>query len=702
MRRLMTTLTVAVCSVAVFAGDRTIEYGSDPVVLTEDATYGRLIVNGDMTVASGVSLTVDTLCVASNIVGTARLLLETGASLTVSGVGVSDCLIGSDGGQAHVELRSGSTFTAPRMHLARGYDVQPAASAPATKVSLVITGANLNLSDKDNGMWVSNEGAWPSGTAYTVPSVEVALNDGGVLKLGRLALGSVRDSRFIFNGGRIAADGSPWKQTMIYASYARPNASNYFISTNGCPVEISLWGDHAALFHGGSAGSSLHFLGDGDVIIDGRTGHAPTASLLGTGFVFFGHRGKIIVRNPMLSVSKSNLLMDSTYNVAHEVVIEKGGRLDLMGTDQSVKSIRVAAWGGLTNSAEAVSTLTVGLENADVIMDARPAFPPRINVNKVGTGKLEMLEGALPSLTVDGCGVKLYGRAESGYRFYKFNVYQTGNTGTANSRLWLGELVYLNGEEDVTRGWKELYYVNTGTRYYNSPSYALDGDLSTYFFDQQAQSYTTVSNIHFELEYPLPRLVTGYKWTYPSCSAMNTPSVNPTSWEVFGSDDNANWESLDYVEYQRAHWSNWTKRPCTIPPPPAYALTLGAGTSFEVVGADVTETVSASSSDITLMKGARVALTEGTKVVRLTLDVDDGRDCTIMGFVPAETGTLVLTGSAGRLPKNLHLLVPGHDGPLPLERWTMTYNGAPLEGMPVLANGKLTWKSTQGLCVVVR
>ena len=701
MKKLM---AVAVCAAGLAgyaADDHLVDVGASET-LAANTEYGRLVVNGDLTVGADVELKVASLCVATNITGTANLVLEAGAKLTVTGTSKNDCLIGAAGGHAVVELKKNSLLSSTAALLGLGYVETPDATASATKAEMMIGDGAVFATTAEGGLNLCASSQWPKNVKANVSCVDIRIDEGGQVNLQSMSVWPQRLTRMIFNGGALKATSSPWKKPFVTISRPGDNFETFaMVSTNGCPIDISMLANHNSLLSGASESSSITFSGDGDLIISGVLGGTSNTTkerpLILKGLFHWDHLGKVIVRDPIMILNGKERFGQSTYYMPHEFVIDRDGGLDLKGNSLPTKKLTIVGMGVLTNSSETVATLTIG--HGDVDCELARSLPPRVTLQKVGKGRLTAAEDLMPSLAIAEGGLTLVNRSEYGYPFYKFNVYGTGNTGTSNARVRIAELVYLNGDEDVTQGWQALYYTCSGTSYYNSPTEALDGDLATFFYDQRAQSYSSVSNIHFELEYPLPRKVTGYKWTYHT--GIDNYNSNPTSWEVFGSDDNRNWVSLDYVEYQKAGWTGWTTRTCTIPTAGDYAVTMAAGTALKVVGADVSGKVTTASDTLALEKGAKVELTAGTKVAELTIDADDATDSTVVNFDFAETGVLNVIGSARRLPAALPLALPDAADAV-LSGWTVTYNGEPAHYLPVVKNGRLTRQSTQGLLILVR
>ena len=76
--RLLTAASVLAFAANMNAADLTIAQGSDPVTIYENSTYDAVVVNGDLTVAAGVTLSCTSLTVADGISGTATLTVGDG------------------------------------------------------------------------------------------------------------------------------------------------------------------------------------------------------------------------------------------------------------------------------------------------------------------------------------------------------------------------------------------------------------------------------------------------------------------------------------------------------------------------------------------------------------------------------------------------------------------------------------------------
>ena len=141
-------LAVLAFAACVNAADLTVAQGDDPVTIDANSTYDAVVVNGELTVAPGVTLTCTSLTVADNISGTAKLMVGDGATVTVTGTDDNTTKIGVGSGRAEVYLGTGAKFTATKsgyFNFCYGYDSAPDASVTAMTESLLVVGTNATL-----------------------------------------------------------------------------------------------------------------------------------------------------------------------------------------------------------------------------------------------------------------------------------------------------------------------------------------------------------------------------------------------------------------------------------------------------------------------------------------------------------------------------------------------------------------------------
>ena len=714
---LAAALAVSLAATCVAAEDWTV---TEPVTVSADATYGRLLVNADLTVAAGVKLTCDTLCIASNATSTATLTLEEGASLTVTGKADRSVLLGAEGGQAHLILKSGSSLTADSIFGAYGYTDVPAKTATPTRSFVTVSNATITLNGTAYsgsttktyyGIQLPGGGNWPSGLTQADVVDFWQLDEGAKVHMKRLNKSSKYSAKIVFNGGGLVSNGdakSDKKGAFIDMGNNAKKSTLHLAATNDCPVFLAVSHNMTELFSFGSSECVVSISGDGDFVKAGTTSMGFAANdnywAKSNPNIRFQLNGKCQVAEGGLKIEASNILTNGAVTSVCDWEIDKGALLDLNGFNAEVKSFVVQSGGVLANGSQTVSQLTLGIGDADsVCLDA---WPERVNVRKVGLGTLKLLASDLPKVTVDGGELRLLGRREIGYPFYKFNAYKTKGDPVANLQLRIAEFKFLDGETDVTQGWTAYYYVNKDTSFYNQPTNMWDGDLSTYFYDQRAQSAEKVTNIHVEVEYRPARKVTGYTWA--TSSADWTQNSDPVSWEMFGSVDNKNWQSLDLVEDYAPPWNRgvWVGTNFVF----SYAATVAtltdvrvaAGAKLSGVGADLTLSSAQFDADSTLAldAGGSMALPSNTTLSKLEVNADSEEAVDLSGFTPASSGTLFVTGTATKCPRQLPLKVGGlGDGFW--ENWTVLYNGVRQERIPYVANGLLILKGTLGLVFVV-
>ena len=650
------TMLSVLCVLCAQADDLTLAPGQSYTVSGTE-TYDRVIVNGDLTVGAGATLKVGSICVATNISGTANLVLEENANLTVLNTGTYDCVLGAAGGTANVELKSGSTFLAGG-DITMLYD--PGSPSAFPHVNMAISNATLFATNQIYFL------KGRSGSA-TERLADIRLDGGAVLQTMRLRKASLQEVRFLFNGGAVKT--YAWDGNQPFIHTGSNNGSKWLLeATNANPVAIFINSSRSTVFGFGSQGAVTEICGDGDLSFDGTQSPVRIASSnqywnVSDPNLRLAHTGAVRFGNPKTYVSCTGTLRDDEKSPAHDVVLEGGSLLDIQGCTAMVKSLTLPVDAVLTNSSSATSTIGMGIGDGDVVLSRR--LPPRMNLVKKGTGRLLMLAADAAAVQVDAGELRLMGRAEMGYPFYKFNVYGTGNTGVANARVNIGELNYLNGETDVTQGWLALYYSHTGTSYYNDPTNMLDGTLDTKFYDQRAQNSVTVSNIHVELEYALPHKVTGYRWNRPTELGQSYGPL-PTSWAVFGSEDNENWRLLSLVEYLAPNWGySWREYACTNYPASSASIagiTLADGAQLSVDGADVALAAGVAGEGgaaLSLAHGATLTLPADLEVSTLRVDAAQ-EGGTLVNFRPASRGALYLTnGDIHDIPVAVQNLQPG-------------------------------------------
>ena len=606
-------------------------------------SYDRVIVNGDLTVGTGATLETAYLCVASNITGTANLILGENSRLNVTGSGDNDCLFGAAGGTANVDIRGGARFT-----VANNLQMLSDPGSPAAF-------SHVNMTVSNATVFVTNFVTFLKGRtgSNTERVVNIRLDAGAAFNVKRVVKSTLQETRILFNGGKLNTLG--WDGNSAFVHTGSNNSSKFLLeATNANSVAINVGSSRSSVFGLSSQSAIIEVCGDGDLSISGSQSPVNIASSNNywKANLRFGNTGALRFGNKRTQIRFSGLLRDDANSPAHDVIVENGASLEVENGSMIVtKSLTVRGNGTITNtSSSANATVVVGVGDGDSAMSR--ALPPRIDLVKRGAGRLAMCASDIASVRLEGGELALMSREEIGYPIYRFNVYDTGNAGSASARVNIGELNYLNGTEDVTQGWTGLYYDPTGTGYYNDPVNMFDGTRDTFFYDQRAQNYGTISNIHVELEHNLPHKVTGYRWNRQT-NLGSSHGPLPKSWAVLGSEDNTNWRLLSLVEGLETSWSeNWRTYQCTNYPETVASvanITVGNGVRITAIGPDVTFSAGTFAADmaLTLAKGARVTLPASAEVARLDVDAADGGG-TLVNFRPAANGELHITGGSTR------------------------------------------------------
>ena len=659
--------------------------------VSADASYDALTVNGTLTIAEGINVTAKSLVVATNLQGSAYVVLEPEATLTVSG----DVHLGYDGGQAHLEAQSGACLSVVgSLYMAYGHCATPASGADVTRAFLVASNATVEISGAE-GLTFLHSQYWPSGTTLDTSVDEVRLEDGAVLKCPMVrktctASQRGRSSTIVFDGGRIEGhcDGNSPGVVRLLANSAKTTLN--LVATNGCPVHLAMnetsAGSYSRWFDMRSKGCIAKVCGGGGLVLENNQDAAKRVDLIGEvkyintsppNLRFAENLGLVRVIGGSLHNAGTNILSSvGTDTYAKSFSIEGGASLDIGGVDSEFLSLT----GRVTNASGAACTLAIGGDTGSTLPYA---MPEGVTLVKNGSGRLDLFAADTESVVANGGTLALVGRERIGYQFYKFNIYGVRGTGGTNRRAAVSEFQFLNGAEDVTQGYTQYYYVNNETSYYNSPTNMFDGDTSTWFYDQRAQSWATVSNIHVEVEYVPCRKVTGYTWYVNAMSDYTTRrQSSPTNWAVFGSADNATWELLDLVDGFGSPSSSgaWcgTNFVCRYSGTSATIdnLALVDGAVLEVDGAEV-EVLSATALGgvpVTLSGGASLTLPEAVETASVTVDME-GTGGTLVNFRPVSGGALHLL--------NVHGSVRGKSLPVAVEN--LFGNG--LSGWGVYADG---------------
>jgi hypothetical protein len=666
------------------------------LTLSGRSDYGRVVVNGDLVIAPGAEITAASLCVATNITGTASLVMEENSSLNVTGAGVNT-IFGISGGTAYVELKSEASFNANEGEVWLAYDNSADTDLPYAK--LVVS--NATFATKGNVIYP--EGRNVADLKENIVS-EIRLDEGAVLKAISLKKQAFQTIKVLFNGGSIRHEN--WNGNSHFFYCGSNNGSSYILEgTNGCPVSVWVGASLSALFGLSSMSSLIEICGDGDFSLSGsKSVRIASKSTKWNNNIRFRNQGALRFSNVNANFAFSEFLRDTEESPAHDIVVENGATLDIRGCEAAARSLTLMGSGAVTNSETAVSTLVIGSGDGDSILSRR--LPPRIGVVKKGAGVLSMFASDAESIKVENGELKLLSRGVMGYPIYRFNVYSTGNVGNPNARVRIGEFNLLKGNDDVTQGWSALYYDPSGTSFYNKPVNMLDGTCDTYFYDQRAQFYNTVSNIHVSLEYPVPKKVTGYRWNRPT-TMEGTHTYLPTSWAVLGSEDMVNWRTLSQVDYLETSWStNWREYPCTNYPHTVASvgnIDVGANAKLTVCGPELSIGDAALSENavLSVSDGAQIVLPSDCEISKLAVGRDGGGGA-IVNFNPAAEGELYVTGGTGSARGALPVFLenPVSDD---LRNWKVYVNGVlNLNVGAAVIDGQLHVINTVGFVITIK
>lgn len=479
--------------------------------ITANATYDWMFVQGDLTIAPGVTVSAGKILMASNV--TSRLTLGDAAKLNVTQADDTygqDAIFGTYGGHAYVTLGTGAAVKITKS-ACFGWCVN--ASTPA--YSTVVLGTNA--------VWEAvattyfNRGSSISLAGFTVDTVLSTLTLHQGSKFAGQTIRNGNNALLVrFAGGRL--DEAPF--------FSNQNGQTILEPVDGADIKVRKSGQ-AAFLIGSNSDALFTVRGNGDFVKLG-TGNPPLFGYQGNGKGSF---------NWQLS---GNMRIDAgSFRITEPLDIGASHVVCSTGTAISVESTLRTA--GVDSSGYGSFDLSNRTENTTGTLAL------------CGSGDLC---GSLYGINLrveSGADVRLAGPPATGYRFYRFLL--TEGDGASRSGLQLSEFALFNGNVDVTR--MEGVKYSSGDPFSSSPTenytMAFDGDTATkWYAPNGTAAKMSNSNEWLQVEFPAPQPVTGYKWA----TANDKPRENeahdancrdPKAWSLLGSGDGKNWVVLDEV-----------------------------------------------------------------------------------------------------------------------------------------------------------
>jgi hypothetical protein len=666
LRLIAAAVAVAACATFPFAtsaADLTVAQGNS-VTLSNGDSYDAVVVNGNLTVPANAAVSAASLTVADGAYD-ATVTLEPGSSLTIS----DDVHLGYNGGQAHVNVRSGASMTVNgSFYMAYGHTSSPASGAPVTHAYLTISNATVTVIGKSKGDgFCFKHGYWPSGTSQGTDVDFVRLEEGAVLKCSRVSKTSDHDARsgcIVFNGGKILFESNQDIWQSLTLSWSARNTFLRLQSENNHPIHLTMGScKHNAWFNFGSQGNRVTFEGAGGLVLEGRPqdnktpdwGVPPNNCDTGNpNLEIKDSLGPIhLIGMPLINRYCANFFGESTKTTSKALIADSGTYFDMYGNDAEFKSVK----GCIRNSGGNPCTLTMGRDGSD--SQLTEALPAGVSLVKNGSGKLTMFAADTSNATVNGGTLEFMNRAEMGYAFYKIKFEEFGMEIGSNYRMYINEIAYLSGGQDVTRPYAALHHSKAGSSYVEDPETLVDGNLSTCYYDLRLQKpYSDPDRdlVQLTVQYTNCIPVDGYRWSPYRSGSKPYYAHNPTAWKVYGGMSTSDMTLLDQVDNFSVTdvvdgW-NATNFVCRYENPAITisSLTLASGVALAADGANVTAAAAtaASAVPVTLTHGATLTLPAATEVASLSVDVDAGGG-TLTNFRPAANGAIYLTGNVGRL-----------------------------------------------------
>ena len=621
--RLLTAASLLTFAADMHAADLTIAQGSDPVTIDENSTYDAVVVNGDLTVASGVTLTCTSLMVADGISGTATLTVGDGGKVVVTGSSATKIGVGT--GRAEIFLGTDAKFTAAGyFNFCYGHDEELSAYSQFKTQALLVVGTNSTVECEGDFCFGHEGSKSKSESAGSTVKAEVRLDKDAVIVAKRINQRNPYVAKIIFNGGRIAkkANDSYGGGFVNLPTSWRSNAL-VLEGTNGFPIAFHLpdRGSFNSFASFGSAQRRLIMQGDGGFLKTGAGIFPLVNSLSGNNwgssanlrFLFTGDM-KIAEGGFSVATSPTNnvFVAASSTSVPVDIVVKNDAVFDLAGCDVVVNSITADGSGVVTNSAANTATATLAGDNNRNSTLVR-AFPD-VAIVKQGGAVLSLCGAEVDSVDVQGGTLVLKDRAATGYPFYRFQV-DAINTDETNQRVNVNEFALIADDVDVTRPYVTLYHNASGTQTISDPLFLVDGDLSTTYYDLRITSSDAErrARVGITLEYDKCLAVDAYRWAPITTYSHKT---DPAAWRVLGGFSTTDLVALDQVTGFRVSdvvdgW-NSTNFVFTSTASSAMhigALTLADGVSIKMEGAQVScDTLSIGTSGAMHFTGGKSAV----------------------------------------------------------------------------------------------
>lgn len=596
----------ALCALQVMAAeDRTVEAG-ESVTLTESADYGRLVVNGSLTVASRVRLTCEQLCVGTGAVDNASLVLQNCATVSVTKASQGngfDCVIGVEGSTgASLTLADGAFMDVNgTLGLAHGQTL-------VTQGNIVLDGASL-LKVK-TGLFINRGGTWAN-VDSAVPYATIALNGTSRLEIGgSITKNNNTTTAFRFNGGELCGTG---KGALVNDNQ---KGKVIFESVDGQDIRLRRTSDFTAMIAEGGNRASFEAQGEGALVKLGA-GRGSLASATGSGFLAFALNQLGGIR-----VEEGGFVLDATSAAAipatRPMTVFPGALLDLNGHSLLLHTLVASGAGSLLNTSEALSTLTVGGGNGDVRIES---VAGNVALVKEGSGTLELVSGTAESVSVTAGAAVFGNRREIGFPYYKWHV-TAAQYGRQNN-VRASEVYFYSGDDDITAAsvvfcFQDTTGENAGDVNYGGarPEHLLDRDLQTLWDDRRlARHEGKLANlcwVAFRCRSSVP--LTSYTF-----ATGDKIEVFPSAWTFCGSADGENWTVLDTRTNVVATTVNaqLTERFPVADPSVRETLTVGrvavaSEAKLTVAGATlVCSSFDASAGEIRLVDGGTVEAGDG-------------------------------------------------------------------------------------------
>lgn len=459
--------------------------------------------------------------------GYAGTFSQSGGTVTLN----TESYVGADGSTGTLLVTGGQFIVNSNLRIASNPSFNTGLRPQA---SVTVSNALLRCNEFRFNSW------WPlDGSARTVESGELTLQEGGVLETVSVYKNDDPIARVFFEGGLVRARQNHSKFFNAEQPYGTLDVvarSGHSINLDTQGFDVTIPDPPGTIIFSGSGG--LRKMGTGRLTLA-----ADQLSYAGDTEVVAG----------VLRLGEHHRLPHGPD--AGHIRLAADAVLDLNGKDDIVNRL---IGRGRVLSTNGPATLGVLADGSDDTWD-RAWCSGAVSIEKYGTGTLTLTAPqAVPTNLTVAAGTVVLAPAQ-GFPFYRFKVEGVKNPGVANS-MQLSEIALFNEGVDVTPNRIGIAYDPTGGTGENpeinafpageTPEKAVDGivppDTTVKskwldFRSKASRSAEDKERVWLRIDFASPQPITHYNWA----TGNDAADRDPAAWRLQGSHDGETWVDLD-------------------------------------------------------------------------------------------------------------------------------------------------------------